>query len=349
MANEVTWHLPERPDGRLSVSVSSTDADAELLINVLGNPTSIDGTVLRVNGSYVFDPTMQFDRGVDFVATLIQGTVLHRQEFALPMDQGEPPTVLTVYPSGASIPENLLRFYIEFSEPMARGNAYPSIQLLGANGKQIEAPLLNLRRELWDSEQRRLTVLLDPGRVKRGVGPNLQHGRPLTAGDTIRLIVTPDIKSADGQLLTQAYEKRFRVAEARTDAIDPTQWYIDLPEPRTSQPLRLRFQRSLDAALLQHSLSVQDANGKPIEGTIRIRKNESVWEFIPAADWRAGDHWLEVANRLEDVAGNKIGAALDVAGRTSLVTTALPVPRIRLAIPGIETSAEDLLGATSNR
>src|SRR4029450_10632583 len=58
-------------------------------------------------------------------------------------------TVARVYPSGDTVPENLLRMYIEFSGPMGRPSGIPYLKLLGADGQEIEGAFLPLAYELW--------------------------------------------------------------------------------------------------------------------------------------------------------------------------------------------------------
>ena len=42
---------------------------------------------------------------------------------------------------------------------------------------------IGINQELWDPGMQRLTLLLDPGRIKRGVGPNLEAGLALERGE----------------------------------------------------------------------------------------------------------------------------------------------------------------------
>ena len=100
-------------------------------------------------------------------------------EFSLP-EQPAPSTtnVTEVYPSATTLPENLLRFYIHFSAPMAQGQAYQHITLLNDAGKPIESPFHDLKEELWDREGKRFTLYIDPGRIKRGLKPR-EEARPL--------------------------------------------------------------------------------------------------------------------------------------------------------------------------
>src|SRR5262249_42615935 len=94
--------------------------------------------------------------------------------------------VAHVYPSRDVLPENQLKFYIYFSAPMSKGSAWQKLHLLDADGKAVTLPFLELDEELWDPECVRLTVLFDPGRIKREVlplreiGPSIQEGKRYT-------------------------------------------------------------------------------------------------------------------------------------------------------------------------
>ncbi len=50
---------------------------------------------------------------------------------------------------------------------MSRGDSYRHIQLRDAKGKAVELPFLELGEELWNPDMTRLTLFIDPGRVKR--------------------------------------------------------------------------------------------------------------------------------------------------------------------------------------
>ena len=94
-------------------------------------------------------------------------------EFSLPREQNALATEVNhIFPSGGCLPENLLRFYVCFSNSMQRGRVRSKISLLGPDGEPAPDALYRAPVELWDRSMRRLTILLDPGRLKRGVGPN---------------------------------------------------------------------------------------------------------------------------------------------------------------------------------
>ncbi len=75
---------------------------------------------------------------------------------------------MEIYPTSSELPENLLKFYIHFSQPMSRGQAYRHIKLLKADGKAVDGAYLEIGEELWDASSTRFTLLLEPGRIKRG-------------------------------------------------------------------------------------------------------------------------------------------------------------------------------------
>ncbi len=80
------------------------------------------------------------------------------------------------------LPANLLRLYLNFDTPMARGQVAEFIHLVDAQGQEMPNAFLNLGIEFWSTDQRRLTILFDPGRLKQGVGPNAVIGPPLAPG-----------------------------------------------------------------------------------------------------------------------------------------------------------------------
>jgi hypothetical protein len=72
-------------------------------------------------------------------------------EFSLPREPKIGPTkVKHFFPSSDSLPENLLRFYVCFSNPMQRGRAAEHISLLGPDGRPAPDVLYRPPVELWD-------------------------------------------------------------------------------------------------------------------------------------------------------------------------------------------------------
>jgi hypothetical protein len=225
----------------------------------------------------------------------------------------EPTTrVVRVAPSRDVLPENLLKFYIEFSAPMSRGRAYENVHLLDAKGKPIDLPFLELGEELWDPRGVRFTLLFDPGRIKSGLKPREEAGPVLEAGKAYTLVVDRGWRDAAGDPLSAEFRKPFRVGPADTTPPDPKNWVLGRPEAGTRAPLVATFPEPLDRALLGRVLAVADSNRKPLSGRVEVGPDETSWSFTPDAPWTPGDHLLIVDRGLEDLVGNSIGRRFEV-------------------------------------
>jgi len=224
----------------------------------------------------------------------------------------EPETrVAAVYPSADRLPENLLRFYVQFSGPMRRGEAYDHVHLFDAAGDVVEGVLVKVEPELWDPETTRLTLLLDPGRIKRGLEPLEELGPNLEQEGSYVLRVDQPWRDAAGASLIAGFEKRFVVVEADRVSPDPDDWSVGHPAPGTREPLRVEFDEPLDRALLERMLFVEDAEGNVVRGVGRALEGETGWEYVPDEAWGVGEHELVVDPLLEDRAGNGLRRLFD--------------------------------------
>jgi hypothetical protein len=200
------------------------------------------------------------------------------------------------------LPENLLRLYVLFSNPMQRGRAADNIAILGPDGSPAPDVLYRAPVELWDSNMTCLTILLDPGRLKRGVGPNRMLGPPLSVGQRYTLAVGPGMIDMHGRPLRQGFAKSFSVSEAVREPVAIEEWTIRPPETGGRQPLELVFPRQLDWAQLWRGITVE--SGQRIGGRIDIDLGETRWRFTPDAPWHKSVHSIRVSPGLEDICGN---------------------------------------------
>ena len=219
--------------------------------------------------------------------------------------------VVAVYPSSQEVPANLLKFYIVFSEPMSLDQALAHIRLRDKTGQVLNRPFLDVQDELWDREHRRLTLFLDPGRIKRGLQPNLSEGAPLSSGQTLTLEVNHLWLDGEGQPLIGDYRKSFRVIEADRESPNPSYWEWVIPAAGSEEPLELRFPEPLDYGLLGSGLAVVDENQREVAGRFAIGEAEREWRFQPTLPWRPGRYALQVSPRLEDLAGNNLRRVFD--------------------------------------
>jgi hypothetical protein len=234
-------------------------------------------------------------------------------EFSVPFPPRGPATVVTnVFPSAAEVPENLLKFYLHFSAPMSRGHIYEHIHLRDEAGKDVELPFLEIDEELWDPEMKRLTLFIDPGRIKRGVRPLEEIGPSLEEGRRFTLAVDAAWLDATGKPLAKKYEHSFRVGAPDRTPIDPGEWKLTEPAAASVEPLGVSFPESMDRALALRLLQVVRDDGSPIEGIATVDNAERRWTFKPSHPWHAGLHRLLVPSTLEDLAGNNVGKAFEV-------------------------------------
>jgi hypothetical protein len=293
--------------------------------------TPVLGDYAVQNDCLTFTPRFPLRPGLTYCAVFdsaaIPGQPQHERRIEVRLSvpgppSGRPTEVEAVYPSSEVLPENLLKFYVHFSAPMSRGESYQHIRLLDAQGATVDAPFLELAEELWDDAGQRLTLLLDPGRVKQDLKPHVDVGRAITFGGTYVLAISPDWRDAHGAPLGRRYRKRFSVAAPDVRQPDPQQWQLTSPGNRTQEPLIVEFNEPLDQAMLQHVIRVVNAAGSELDGQITVDQRETRWSFRPATSWRAGIYRLVIDATLEDLAGNSIERPFELhlpGGRPAVV------------------------------
>jgi len=232
--------------------------------------------------------------------------------YDVPKPDYMPATLITnIYPSGDLLPANQLKLYLHFSAPMNTGEAYDHIKLFDDAGHEIEKAFLRLEEELWDKDHRRLTLWFDPGRIKRGLRPNLEMGAPLEEGKRYRLVIDSGWRDANGNPLGKVFEKEFRTTRADRTAPDYREWKLIAPEAGSAEPVAVIFSEAMDHALMESSIEVIDGDGKRVAGRVEILDGETRWLFTPNSERLEGDYKIVVETRLEDRAGNSLNHLFD--------------------------------------
>jgi hypothetical protein len=286
-----------------SVQTDGTDAKQPSMLGTW----SAAGTALR------FTPRFPLTAGVRYRATWQPPggkavTSLHEVQ----KKNAAPSTMVEhIYPGSDVLPENLLKFYLHFSAPMSGGGIYQHIHLRDETGREVELPFLEIDEELWDREMKRLTLFIDPGRIKRGVKPLEEIGPALVAGKRFTLTIDAAWQDAAGLPLKQAGVKTFTVSPPDRTPPDPKAWKITAPPSQSCEPLRVAFSEPMEQALALRLIAVADVPGQAALDESGIR-----WSFTPDKPWRAGAHRLVIQPDLEDLAGNSIGKPfeVDIAG-----------------------------------
>jgi len=217
-----------------------------------------------------------------------------------------------IYPSADTLPENLLKFYVHFTAPMSRGNIYDHIRLRDESGKDVELPFLEINEELWDATTTRLTLIIDPGRIKRGVRPLEEIGPALEAGKSYTLTIGREWHDGAGNPLKEGFQKSFKVAPPDREPPDPALWKIEAPQGGSRDPLAVVFPEPMDHALAQRLIRVAVDQGEMAPGKVSLEDQERRWTFTPDNVWRRGRYQLIIHTTVEDLAGNNIGKPFEV-------------------------------------
>jgi hypothetical protein len=230
-----------------------------------------------------------------------------------PMRSATPTTLVSrVYPSADTLPENLLKFYVHFTAPMSRGNIYEHIRLRDESGRDVELPFLEIDEELWDATTTRLTLIIDPGRIKRGVRPLEEIGPALEAGKSYTLAIGREWRDGAGNPLKENFQKAFKVAPPDREPPDPARWKVETPRADSRDPLVVVFPEPMDHALSLRLIRVAGDQGGMAPGKVSLEEQERRWTFTPDNVWRRGRYQLIIHTTLEDLAGNNIGKPFEV-------------------------------------
>jgi len=292
----------ERYADVFSVSVDAPDVPA-----MLGQ--------YRVEGkTLLFVPQYGIQPGVRYRAVArLPGMSPITSVVDIPKTVVKPTTVVDrVYPTTNLLPENQLKFYIQFSRPMARGFAYEHMYLLDEAGAKVPVPFLELTEELWDPDGRRFTIFFDPGRIKRGLLSQEELGPSLVQGKSYTFVVDKGWLDEEGNPLVADFRKTFKVVREDRKVGDVKAWSIRKPPSGTRNVLTVAFPEPLDHAILQREVEVFDSSGKAISGSVSIGAEEKSWIFTPAAAWKKGSYSIEVGTTVADLAGNMINRPFEI-------------------------------------
>jgi len=307
----VSW---SRYGGDTCIRIARLSGDATVLVRPMmtggvdGLP-AMAGRLVRDGDELCFLPRFAFVDGTSY-EVFVDGVEVATLVRSWPDD---PPTteVLAICPTGAVVPRNLLRLYIWFSAPMSEGFAAGHVRLVDDAGEVMPGALLPTQHELWDLERRRLTVLLDPARIKRGLVAHREISYPLETGAEFRIVIDREFRDARGVALRTAAERRYTVDDDQRGRVEPDRWALTIPSRNTTDPLVVAFDRPLDHGLLARCLHVVGPDGRHVGGVGHIGPEERSWRLVPDAPWASGSHELVVDPILEDLAGNSVARVFD--------------------------------------
>lgn len=319
---------PDGPDAAVQLVLQSgvAKADASEVLQVfVGPPEACCTGKSPIAGDYAVDGrTVTFHPAFDFISGQMY-TVQSGQSpatltpFTIAADSDVPaPEVVAIYPSGDTIPENTLRFYIQFSAPMSPHRVDDFITLVDAQGKADRQAFMSFSQELWNEDRTQLTLLMDPGRIKRGVAQNLTLGPALREGNRYSIVVGEGWPAARAGQRAPRFEKSFKVSAPLRRLPDVDLWQFLTPRQTTNDSLGISFDRPFDQQLAKTAITVFGDDARKITGTVLVEDHEQTWRFQPDEPWATSTVRIAVDAHLEDVAGNNFKDLLDHAVGTRL-------------------------------
>jgi len=289
--------------------VENSDITNQLTVRLI-NPSErhpVLGDFRKEGREVIFEPVVPFTKGLRY-EILLNDTLL--SEIEIPRGDSAP-ALQAIYPTQDTLPENLLKMYFEFSEPMVEGGSLSHLTLIQNDRDTLRGAFLDLQPELWNTDGTVLTIWLDPGRIKRDLIPNKQLGNPLKDGDRYTLYVDKSWTSKSGVSLSERYSKTFVVTKRDEQSPDVLTWKVLTPPPDSKQAMEIQFPQALDYFLLTECIAILHSDGDPVPGTVKVTGEERMFRFVPEQVWTKGRYALQVESRLEDLAGNNLNRPFD--------------------------------------
>ena len=166
------------------VDIRESEISTRLKIQLVkaneGERRPVLGEFKSNGGEIIFEPLVPFTNGLQY-QVLLNDSLL--SEIGIPLDDHIAPELISIYPTQDTLPENLLKIYLQFSQPMVEGRSLDYLTLIRTDGDTMKGTFLDLQPELWNVESTVLTLWLDPGRIKRDLIPNKAMGAPLNVDE----------------------------------------------------------------------------------------------------------------------------------------------------------------------
>jgi len=282
----------------------------DLVLLVKGSPFPVMGKFEPRLNRIVFTPEVHLERGLTYV--LYTSKTKSTLSFTIPADSlNKDPTLLGHYPSCDTVPSNLLKIYLSFSEPMMEGRSSQYVLLFDNDGRPIRNAFLDLQPELWNEDGTVLTLWLDPGRIKQDLIPNKDLGTVLNDNHTYRLMIAEGWRSKQGLALKSTYEKTFTTTKRDVFRPNLNTWSVIA----NRDTIFINTHESLDWSLLNSAVTIWSGD-KEIGAKTISEPCERHFVMIPDQKLSAGNYTVNIEARLEDLAGNNLNRLFetDVTG-----------------------------------
>lgn len=266
--------------------------------------------IYKKGGILVFIPSFPLMENTEYVVVFKGENGRTKQHFTLPKINRKSLEIIAIYPSSNVLPENLLRMYINFSQPMKTQGNLKHIKLINEEEEEIKGAIFNNVYELWDTTQKQLTIIFDPARVKTDLNANKELGRALKPNKTFKVVIE-NLEDIYGQILEKPYTKTFKVIKADYTPPNTNTWEIATPIANSKESLIVEFLAPLDRMSLYNRIKIVNEDNKIVKGKIDIGNREKTWVFRPEFPWKEDNYKLHINARLADPSGNNLNGLFD--------------------------------------
>ncbi len=270
--------------------------------NRVHNTPSIIGTTKKGDVSTTFTPLVPFDQETPY--TLVCDDQFFHFEIKRSKDQPAM-TVSGIYPSIDEVPANILKWYIQFSQPVNPVKIYEHINFLDHVGKPIDRSILHLCAPLLSEDGTLLTVWIEPGRQKRMLGPNRHLGSVFEPHRQYTLHIADTLKDADGVPIARGVRHTFTTTDSDRTKPSLANWVVAALQADTRQPLKITSNDHLDYGSLLDAFSIS-LDGHRVEGALTYDSETTTIHFTPIDKWKKGIYTIQLEYQLEDLAGNNL-------------------------------------------
>ena len=314
--------------GRDSLRIATTNPREEIQVYkgnaidyaAIAHTASILGNTTWRDKHTVFTPLVPFDIETPY-------TMVYQGEsfvFTIPNTSGSQALALqAIYPNTATVPVNILKWYIQFSKPVNPVKIYDHIQFLDESQTPIDRSILHLGAPLLSDDGTLLTVWVEPGRQKRLLGPNRLLGSVFKENHTYTLHIAKTLKDTEGMPITANVSHRFSTTAADRNMPAIASWKLEKPKPTTTQALVIKVNDQLDFGSLLDAISITH-NSRPVSGALQWDAVKETISFTPSIAWNKGEYTIKVNAILEDTAGNNLNHLFDKPIDTTAVAKSKP-------------------------
>ena len=302
--------LEYQNDKAVRVSFKGNGNANEFSVYLLNKKNSpILGSFSEKDGYISFTPVIPFSNAHEF-------GIAYKKKQITSFKVGTPrakkvPELLVIHPWHDTVPVNILKMYLEFSQPMQHvGSPLDFITVFDKTDKLEVDPFLDIEAELWNKNRTRLTLWFDPGRIKTDLIPNREKGLPLKQGHSYIITIDKKWKSANGVPLAQLYSKTVHVVGKDMKSPNPGNWTIASPKKNTKSLLKIDFNEILDPILALESIKLFHGD-IPLSGNLKLSNKGKTMLFEPSDFWKAGHYSILIHPILEDLAGNNLHNLFD--------------------------------------